>query len=392
MLNINTNFNRAYNLLPYYLILAGIYNIIFKFFGITYIYVYIYVIGTIWSLFKKHSKYSYIDILAALYLFLTLISTFIAVIINQNNIFAQFISSLIFVLPFVFWLLYYKATIDFDFDNLIYSLKWHVFIVALLGLIQYYLSPNLFGIIESDSNNILWALENVNYKLFFRATSILGSPQVYGAFISLFIVLFILAANKKQKNLSILDILYLLFLFIAGAHSGNKSFFAVLGIYFIYVLYKKKIFIISAAILSLAVIFASKYKETLFFLQRIFFNEDLIEDETGRIDIWKNALLSFKFFGDGPGSWSNSSFNRGNDVAESYFLQVLAELGIFAFIIFVLFLAFNLFKIRNTNLVISFITCMFIMFIVHVFNSPAFILFWGVCLYGTYNNLENEKI
>ena len=34
--------------------------------------------------------------------------------------------------------------------------------------------------------------------------------------------------------------------------------------------------------------------------------------------------------------------------------------------------------------------CITMMIFVHTFNNPAFILFWGVCLYGFYHTRQNK--
>ena len=178
----------------------------------------------------------------------------------------------------------------------------------------------------------------------------------------------------------------MIFLLIAGAHSGNKSFFAVLIIYILYLLYKNKFFIQTVVLLGIVIFLINKFQDSTPFLQRIFFNEELIQSESERITIWRDAFLNLKIFGDGPGSWSNTSFNLGNEVVESYLLQILSELGVLTFISFIILIISNLLRIRNSKFWISFITCVFIMIIVHVFNNPSFILFWGVCLYGIYTD------
>lgn len=394
MNNISKSIYKAYDKLPKFLILAGLYNILFQYIGFNYVYIIFYALGIIWALTRKISNPHGINILVLIYLMFLVIFTFITTILHQENAEIILISSYIYILPVLFWFLYFNTHQTYDFFNLILSLKIHVLIISVLGLIQYYISPDLFGIISSTSNNIMWAVENEEYRSFFRSTSILGSPQVYGAFLSLYILLFIFANKDKNNKINKKDILYLVFLFIAGAHSANKSFFAVLIIYFLYIFSKKKYFFQALFLIGIIITFTYQYLSSIPFLQRIFFNNEIIQSESLRVEIWENAILNAKIIGDGPGSWSNSSFNMGNQVVESYFLQILAELGFITFILFGIIMVTNLIRIRKTNLFLSCVACLFIMFIVHVYNSPAFILFWGVCLYGlNYNILsKNEKI
>ena len=71
------------------------------------------------------------------------------------------------------------------------GLKYPVLLVAILGVVQFYISPNLFGIINlSDVVDpyVVKASSDIfsNWVFYLRATSILTSPQVYGLFMVLY--------------------------------------------------------------------------------------------------------------------------------------------------------------------------------------------------------------
>lgn len=374
----------SYASFPKLLILAGLYHLVFIFLGVNYLYLIMYILGIFWALTKHFSRFTIEDIGYVFFLLYLVVNSLVNSLLHQESATIIFFASMQYFLPLCFWFLYYKTTRQFNIYNLILSLRWHVFLISLLAIVQYYFSPNLFGLLSIKSDNILWAQESNNYFSFFRATSILFSPQVFGAFCGLYIISYVFSVKQNNKKKNILDYLLLIIIFIGGIHSGNKSLFAILFIYLMYLLFNNKKKILPILLLLFSFIFLLiRYSEELFVVQRIFFNENiLLEEQEGRLSIWKDTIKNISFLGDGAGSWSSSSLNETSQVVESYILQLLSEFG-FIFLIFYLFVLINnYFKIRKTNVLFPFLLCIFIQIIVHIFNSPAFIMYWGILLYG----------
>lgn len=374
----------SYASFPKLLILAGLYHVVFIFLGVNYLYLMAYILGIFWALTKHFSRFTIEDIVYILFLLYLVINSLVNSLLHEESATIIFLTSIQYLLPLCFWFLYYKTTRQFNIYNLILSLRWHVFLISLLAIVQYYFSPNLFGLLSIKSNNILSAQESNDYFPFFRATSILFSPQVFGAFCGLYIISYVSSVKQNNKKNNILDYLLLLIIFIGGVHSGNKSLFAILFIYLMYLLFNNRKNVLPILLLLFSFIFLlTKYSEEQYVVQRIFFNENIVlEEQEGRLSIWKDAIKNISFLGDGAGSWSSNSLKETSQVAESYILQLLSEFG-FIFLIFYSFVLINNFlKIRKTNILFPFLLCIFTQMIVHIFNSPAFIMYWGILLYG----------
>lgn len=56
--------------------------------------------------------------------------------------------TVIYILPLFYWLLYDDIKVSLYFPQIIMGLKYPVLLVAILGVVQFYISPNLFGIIN----------------------------------------------------------------------------------------------------------------------------------------------------------------------------------------------------------------------------------------------------
>ena len=94
------------------------------------------------------------------------------------------------IIPF-YWVSLFRCKSMFDFEKFLASTIPYVVVVSFFALVQYYISPDLFGLLsKSTSNSIQWASDKdteVNYKLFLRTTSFLSSPQVFGLFTILYV-------------------------------------------------------------------------------------------------------------------------------------------------------------------------------------------------------------
>lgn len=379
---------------PFLIIFFGLYNILFKILGIDYLYVFAYVLGIILSiivLIKTNRKFqNYIVVLFSFFLFLnTLI-----VVLTHRYIDTSFVLQgiLVYALPVIFWTLFLSIQNHFNFIKLINSLKYHVLLIALLGLLQYYFSPNLFGLLTNYSKGIEWASDSgdINdYRSYFRATSILTSPQIFGGFIGLYLISFV-SVNPKSYLKKNINFLIILVLIISGIHSGNKSFFVIIGLSILYLLLIQRKILLTLILLVFFLIIFILFKDDYIFLDRIFSDNLLNEEKEGRLRIWFNTFENLYFFGEGAGSRMNSEFHSVENVTESYIIQILVELGVIPFILLLYLFIKNIMMSKGTKFRLTVLMTFFLMLVVHVFNSPAYILFWGLLLYPEYR--KNNKL
>lgn len=388
------NINSIYSYyLPYIIFILIIFNQFLSSFGINYLYavfIIISIVGMFASGFKSLQNSKYIVIYAYIFsLFLLfLIQTFI-----YDNIENSIRSLLMYILIIIYWSVFFTKYGVLELKYLIERLTLLVYIVAIFGVIQYFYSPNLFGLLDNVSKGIEWAknLSFIEYAIFFRASSILGSSQVYGLFMALSIIMIIEVSNKKVFKLGIV------FLVFSGLLSGDKSFVVILLLYAIYTFLKTKILTKFYTIISVMLLFLilnqvipSNTFTNFRILDRITSSEKIIkqENEDSRLSRYKNILLnSNTLLGDGLGS--RTSHGDNIKVAESYLLQIYAELGIFAFVSFLLFLLVSLKYAKKNlfyNIHIFILLVMFSMLIVHAFNSPIFFIVWGI-LISSYTNI-----
>ena len=287
----------------------------------------------------------------------------------------------------IYWLLYFHKYGLETFKSMLVKTIPLVYIIALFGILQYFYSPNLFGLLnENTSKGIEWAkdLPFIQYATFFRASSFLGSPQVYGLFMALSIIL----VHSIKKYNSVIGIV---FLFVAGSLSGNKSFFLIILIFYMYKLYllsstkRIKILLSIVILLSVAMLIPSKYIEGIKIINRIVNIDNQItqEKEDSRINRYIYTVDHANIFiGNGFGFNTNRQ-NKLTKVAESYIFQIWGELGVIALSLFMVFLSLSwffakdkLFKEQKILIFSIFIS----MIVVHAFNSPIFFIFWGIIL------------
>lgn len=382
--------NKLYQKLPLLLILSGLYNLIFKSFGFDYLYVLFYIIGFLWSLTKPIKINFKKDFIIILFFILLVFNNLINIATKELEYKIVFMGTLLYLLPMLFWFLYYKTVKNFDLPKLILNLKYHVLIIALLGLVQFYVSPDLFGFLNSENNNMLtWSLEDQYYQSFFRSYSILTSPQIFGGFMILYLVAFISSIQSK-RILAINNIIPILIIGISGMHSANKSFFLLLALYLIIKVFKTK----SIKLIFLTIfVFMSVFllRNDYPFISRVLSSEVVSQEKEGRLSIWYDLIKKSSFIGEGAATHINTNFTTKEVIAaESYYFQILSELGMIMLILFLILIIMNIVQIKNTNYYILNILCATMMIFVHTFNNPAYILFWGICLYGFYHTRQNK--
>lgn len=390
---------KIYYWIPLSVEVCALYNSILIRYGIRYLYLFFLILGLLFLFRRKIlCKFKPYFFSIALYIVSVILSSIIF-LLSQATL-SIIMGMIIYIFPLLYWLLYDERKVAFYFPQLILGLKYPILVIAILGIIQFYFSPGLFGLINLSGPvdpSVLKATSDVfpNWMIYLRATSILASPQVFGLFMVLYGVSFFIYAKKRTLN-SILIAIYL----FAGAHSGNKSFFLILLLFGGYYILKtaglkKKVYVLLVASFLLSVVIY--FSEEVSFLARIVNMENIADEEKeGRISIYKELLEKTSFWGDGAGTHQALSGEINDEPAESYFLQILVELGVIPFTCFLLIFLLGYIKDkRRINIMLFFIALS--MGFVHCFNAFVFFIMWGwffifpPSINSSYTHLSNHK-
>jgi len=427
--------------IPYLIFLSTIFNLILNQMGISYLYAIITMVGIVLLLLKGVKIYL-IDCIFLSIIVLVIVSSFAHSLIDQE--FIRSVKGLaIYILFPIYWFLVFRQKKEFDFRSLLKKTIPWVYLIALLGIIQFFISPDLYGLIgEGYSKNIQWALESdtSSFNAFFRATSIFGSPQIFGLFLALYFIVMtefyglknnkiILSAHVNiagdrnciaENNVTVTNakrgrtkqavfkfiltvfrnnairILYLVYI-VAALLSGNKSVILILLIFLVYkfiTTYSVNKLIMAAKILFFSVVLmffllAITNKGSIGAIDRLYNIDRIVSDEKNdRLQIYNQHFLRGNIiFGSGSGSMMSLDGENDNELpaSESYLLQILLEFGLFYFILFVVSMILILACSRKTNIKILKVLLVSIftsMLIVHAFNNPVFFIFWGVIMYA----------
>lgn len=291
----------------------------------------------------------------------------------------------LYCMPLLVWVSVYSSYWPVRYFDIFSSSLLVSGFIGYLALIQYFFSPTLFGLIPINSNQLIWADGKafIEYAAFFRATSTLGSPQVLALFCGLTLIL-----SVKYKKLLNPKVFYFsaLGLAIGGALSGSKSFFLIVILFYLMTHFRNFFsrigtFLVGGTIL-LVIIFAGQMAvDAIPALDRVFSLQAILEQENNdsRIDKYMYILTETNpLYGNGLGSITNKS-EEGLQAAESYFLKIYYEVGVFPFLIFIIICFISLVKSLNMSRSDSIIICLTIlgMLIVHAFESPVFMIIWG---------------
>lgn len=373
-----------------------LFNSVFIKYGVKYLYMLMFFVGFVSFIrryiYVRNKVYCSIVFIYILTVFFSSLFNFMIYGFSTNII----LGTTIYILPILYWLLYDREKLIIYFPKIVKGLRYPVLVIAILGILQFYVSPGLFGLIDMSGPvdpYVLKASSDTfsNWFLYLRATSILPSPQVFGLFMVLYSILLHTFTDIDKGN----KILILIYLF-SGAHSGNKSFFLILILYVMYYVYNhgNKIHkIITIITLFLGIVVIISFSEEINFLNRIFNFERIIEEEKqGRLSIYSDLLKNVSFFGSGAGSYMTLEGNLSENPAESYFLQILLELGIIPFLFFSFMLIANYFhkKInRKWNIILILIAIS--MVFVHCFNAFVFFPMWATFFLLPYDVRKNNK-
>lgn len=263
-----------------------------------------------------------------------------------------------YTLTLNFWVLYLNNNI-LNFNKKNKKLYFFIFFISLGAIVQYYIDPKIFGLINdsiySDEDNLR---KSVFSK---RAISIIKSPQTLGFVLAIFIL------YSKNKVLMVIN-------YIAAILTFTKVFF--LSIFLDYLL-RFKIKYIGVFIFLLVTSSWLVYKFQEFSgVSRLYYFifEFQLKSQADRLDRWAyyfnmyDSLDEF-VFGNGLGIASRANEILGANSleysSESFLIQIFTEAGLFGLLLFIIPFIFLFLNDKNQRVKI------FILFIL-LMLSPAF--------------------
>jgi hypothetical protein len=314
-----------------------------------------------------------------------------------------------YLIYFLYWYLFFNLYSK-QFSYLSYF-KFFIYLsvlIAIIAIYQYFVDLSLFGY-ASSINPVLALGKNFHGEI--RVTSIFTSIQVFSCFIALIFIVLIdnLEIFKKYQNR-----IFLLLILFAGFLSGSKVFLLSILVGFIYYFfikikkYKLESFLIVILsllmiIISYIYVFNSPFKQELvnsqspiirtvtpFFDINKFISQET-DYETSRINVYNKIIFQNDslILGHGLGMF-NSIANKERPALESYTFQILMEVGLIGFIIFLIVLSIALFSkiyiISHKGLIIIMII---LMSINQSFDSIVFFPFYCFIIFPLIFKLKN---
>jgi hypothetical protein len=268
------------------------------------------------------------------------------------------------------------------------------FVIAAIAYIQYFSSPTLWGFLDIESNALMWASEQEfeNYSTFFRATSLVGSPQVLAVLMPIFGALCLLSTNKNR----LLKICYTTFLFGAGLLSGGKAAGILVGTALIVWAFlivrnwraRQVAVVLGVLAVGAGVLFfvdLDSFEGRAPILERVFDFDAAIEQEMfdSRIDRYVEILKSTNpLIGNGYSSHLFSDIT-GFRAAESYIGKLYFHYGVLpiALLLFLLYRSFygaHREECRLTRIAAGLVFVS--LWVSAAFESTSFFPVWGIIL------------
>jgi hypothetical protein len=258
---------------------------------------------------------------------------------------------------------------------------WYQLLLVLTAIAyaQYFFSPTLWGLLPLEHSTLTEWSEGKSfqeYAVFYRATSLLGSPQVWGLYAALSI--FVLSARLKGSISS----WSLVFLWGGALLSGNKVSGIILLAFLAMRAARRPCYLFLILGVPLLVYLVAGFDAILEFraLEHIFNISDMAEQEQGgRLAIWAYVLGNINMFLGGGASFVKNLSEIQHFVAESYLLQSWAEATIVFPAVFLFFIArIMLLPSAGTQQKIFGFLLLVATVASHAFSHPAFIVIWPV--------------
>lgn len=376
--------------LPLLCEITAIYNLVLTRYGISHLYLIVYAISLSALLFDNSKKRN-VNNAVLPYVYIVVVLTLFHLILSAKP-FVTLMGAGTYLMCILYWFTYFKHSDGTYFEDIIKALRIHVIVVGLLGIVQYFLSPTLWGvIIPSDEGMMEWAANGdySEYSLYFRSSSILTSPQNFGLFMALMFALIFDRSNKDWIDYSTIIISV-----TSGAFSGGKSFYLIVFLFLLFYFLKSKNprVKIGTIIFAISLVFVIvKWGEDFHFISRILDFDKMVGDEKdGRLSVYSYFLRDLQLFGAGPGVIQNLAGNNlTGRVAESYLVQMIYELGPLAIICFISFYVLSFFRYKQNRKILFFM--LLSMGYVHCFNGFIFFFFWAF-LFGKQcnNTIKND--
>ena len=374
-------------ILAYY---AALFNSVFIVLGINYLYVVLNILVIICmvagGLNKRIIQQFSIHIL---YILLLIISLGASIFLLDDPGEA-IIAFGLYSLPILIWVCIYSNIRKVSYFDLFSKTMLISGLVGYIGVIQYFFNPTLWGLIPANSNALIWAEGKsfAEYALFFRATSIVGSPQV----LSLFCALTLIINLRYKKHLKPWSFYFSsIGLLLGGMVTGSKLFFLLVFIYIFFSQFQKfKYILYSIAFVSIISLFVSSLNLNIYeqipAIERVFSIEGIVqqEKEDSRIDRYLYIINETNpIYGNGLGSITNKSV-QGLRAAESYIFKIYYEIGFITLLVFLGVCFMSFFGYMHVSINDAFIILLMLlgMLLVHAHDSPVFFMIWGYFIRG----------
>lgn len=367
-------------LLPLLVELTSLYNMVFIRMGISRSYIMMYALAFVALFFVPSSGKNRPSVYSYLLVGCLLLVMVIHMLFGTQEPSMTFMATMTYVLPISYWTCYCHKSAYYVYD-ILDALKYPMAIIAILGLLQFFVSPTLWGFYDPEGSALEWASNSDldSYRDYLRIGSILDTPQVLALVFGLYTVVFLKYFMKRRMVHVVLLLLY----FAMGLLSGSKSYFFVVGMYFFLTLLgrntKASTRCAYILLLLLAIGLLVYLQDYITFLSRLTNAGQIAEEEDeGRLRIWQKILEGTTFWGNGPGiSQSIGGYTPHYVCTESYLLMILYETGVLPFLLFLCTMISNFFRSSQKAMLLI---CFASMTYVHVFGSFTMFIFWPFVL------------
>jgi hypothetical protein len=274
-----------------------------------------------------------------------------------------------------------------------------VIVVALLAYGQYFLSPTLWGWVNYESMSQQWAssMDYDEYSVFFRASSLIGSPQVLSVFCSLWASVFLMDKDLSFPSKAVGIGIVLGAGMLSGGKAGLLLILLLLGFLLVSSLFTRKLRLsrfpsVIAAILALvmASMYISKFTEQIPVIVRIFDIQGAIIQESNDSRIGRIVSIFSEtnpLFGHGY-TFRLFAEATGYRAAESYIAKLYFHFGFLPVLalLIVLIVGSCAAKGPHAKLIRAIIVMLFAsMWLSTAFEATVLFPFWGVIVAGCFS-------